>query len=114
MYIPAEVSDWIGDWQGEHPSRSYKWISRAAVEQRALFERCLRDRRFPSGATEDGYATCVMLLERAADTAKIRLTEWEREFDRKVEERSYLQDRAMKDAGAKYPYYRRKLVFPNL
>jgi hypothetical protein len=102
----GETMEWIRSWEEASPSRSYRWLSWAATEQRELLELCKRDRRFPGNATEEEYEACVAAIEDAAMKMKVVRDNWEREYDRRGELDRHMQKEAMAMAGRRFPVYR--------
>lgn len=103
MWVRSEVLDWLAAWSKESPIACFRAVSRAATEQRANFERCLRDRRWPDYVSEEDYRTCVVLLEEAVPAARWRAEQWERDYDARIEADRKAQDEAMKLAGERFP-----------
>jgi hypothetical protein len=103
LWVPWEAREWVASWLSEgSPGRAYRTISRVAAEQRACFDRCVLERRFLPGTSEEEYRIAIQIVENAVDPARFRWEMWELELDARREAERVASDAAMKDAGAKH------------
>lgn len=105
---PNEARDWVNSYMHEtSPGLCYRTIARVAVEQRANYDACRSNRRWPGSIREESYRESVELLEAAVEPAKRRWEAYEAEHERKAQETRAKEAEELKRIKAQYPNARR-------
>ncbi len=101
-----ETCEWIREWEAyRYPPTALTVIKRAAKEQRANYEACVRDGRHPSCFNMPEYRRCVEAIEAAILRAEERAAKHEADCAAQEERARIAAESARATFLEKYAYF---------